>query len=732
MHLDTEDQIEIRKIYDDKMYAEAFNDFLSILGIKIPVAVQEVKGAVGMILKFLGKPIPKIPSNITDPDEQLQYLLKPSGTMKRRVELLGNWWKDCSGCLLASTKNNEIIAILPNSWGKYYYIDKLGNTININKKTAKGINLEAFCFYKSFPLNSLKIKDLLIFMAKTVTKNDIFFIILIYIIMQSLGMLSPYITKIIYDKLIPSEQLGLILPIISMMIGITISTSLIGITKSLILAKIQGKLNVEVNSAIMMRMFSLPASFFKNYSSGELSSRVGYLASLCQSISDIVLSTSLSALFSLVYIFQMNQFAPALVLPGMIAIFISILFTTIVTLARQKINITRMDLSPKFQSLVFSLFGGIQKIKIAGAEKRAFSKWAKSYSEIQKLEFSPPLFLKISDLIITVINTLGTIALYYSAVTNKIPTSSYLAFIGAYGAVSSAIMAISGIALQISNLKPVFDLIKPFIKECPENSSGGKLIASLSGKIEINNITFRYTNNSPYILKNLSFSIKKGEYIAIVGTTGCGKSTLLRILLGFEKPETGAVYYGGNDISSLDLGTLRQKIGVVIQNGTIFAGDIFSNIIVTAPWKNMDDAWEAAKLASLDADIKAMPMGMHTLIAEGAGGISGGQKQRLMIARAIIARPSILFLDEATSALDNITQSYIAKSLANLKCTRLVIAHRLSTVKNCDRILVLDKGTIIESGNYETLMSKKGMFYELAIRQVVDPEKIEKIKETKN
>ncbi|MBQ9595342.1 MAG: ATP-binding cassette domain-containing protein [Synergistaceae bacterium] len=220
-------------------------------------------------------------------------------------------------------------------------------------------------------------------------------------------------------------------------------------------------------------------------------------------------------------------------------------------------------------------------------------------------------------------------------------------------------------------------------------------------------------------MNNLSLKISSGEYVAIVGRTGCGKSTLIRLLLGFEKPQRGAIYYDNRDINTIDLRSLRRMIGVVTQDGGLFQGDIYSNIVISAPSLTIDDAWEAAELAGIADDIRAMPMEMHTLISEGSGGISGGQRQRLMIARAIAPKPKVLMFDEATSALDNITQKKVSESLDALKCTRIVIAHRLSTVKNCDRILVLDSGRIIEEGNYEALMKKGGVFASLVERQQI-------------
>ena len=242
----------------------------------------------------------------------------------------------------------------------------------------------------------------------------------------------------------------------------------------------------------------------------------------------------------------------------------------------------------------------------------------------------------------------------------------------------------------------------------------------LSGGIELNNVSFRYSENMPLVLDDLSLKIRPGQYVAIVGKTGCGKSTLMRLLLGFEHPKKGAIYYDGRDLEKIELRSLRRRIGVVIQNGKLFQGDIYSNIVISAPWLTRQDAWDAAELAGIADDIRSMPMGMDTIITEGAGGISGGQRQRLMIARAIAPKPKILMFDEATSALDNITQKKISESLDSLKCTRIVIAHRLSTIKQCDRIIVLDKGKIIEDGKYEELIEKNGFFAELVARQRLD------------
>ena len=297
--------------------------------------------------------------------------------------------------------------------------------------------------------------------------------------------------------------------------------------------------------------------------------------------------------------------------------------------------------------------------------------------------------------------------LYYAAVKSKVSISEYYAFNTAYGMVSGAFMTLAGTATTIANIKPTLDMVRPILETVPEIDETKKMVTQLKGGIEL-------------ILDNLSLKIHPGQYVAIVGKTGCGKSTLMRTLLGFETPQKGAVYYDGRDLKSLDPKSLRRRIGTVMQDGKLFMGDVYSNIVITAPWLTLDDAWEAAEIAGIAEDIRRMPMGMHTIISEGQGGISGGQRQRLMIARAVAPKPKILMFDEATSALDNLTQKQVSEALDKMKCTRIVIAHRLSTIRQCDRIIVLDGGRIIEDGTYEQLIAKNGFFADLVARQRLD------------
>ena len=297
-------------------------------------------------------------------------------------------------------------------------------------------------------------------------------------------------------------------------------------------------------------------------------------------------------------------------------------------------------------------------------------------------------------------------------------TGAFLAFNAAYANLHAAVFQMVPTLQTVAMAVAYVDRIKPILKQVPEVDTGKSDPGQLSGKIEVSHLTFRYDAQGPVILNEISLRIEPGSFVAVVGPSGSGKSTIIRLLLGFERPASGTIYYDDQDLAELDVSTVRRHMGVVLQGGNILAGDIFTNIIGSHPL-TLADAWEAAGLAGLDEDIRQMPMGMHTVIMEGAATLSGGQRQRLMIARAIATRPRILIFDEATSALDNRTQAVVAESLRNLKATRLVVAHRLSTIQDADHIFVLDRGRIVESGNYSQLIDRDGLFRRIARRQII-------------
>lgn len=722
-----DEQIKQRKINDSNVFSDSFANIAgAVMGSKISVALKDnrelTKNSMDEILRYYHVKSREVPESITDMNEQLEYLLRPYGIMRRTVNLDSGWYKDAIGAMLAVRKSDgAVVALIPTGISGYSYLEhETGKKIKINNKNQNLFEREAIAFYKPFPLKKIGIPGLVRYIIQTLSVSDFVMIAFATLAVTLFGMISPKINNIIFSDVIESGSMRLLIAITVFLLCVTISQMIITAVKSLITARINTKMSVSVQAATMMRVLSLPADFFKNYSSGELSTRSQYINSLCNMIVSTVLSAGLTSLFSLVYISQIFVYAPALVVPALIVIVATVLFSLISAFVQMRISKKQMELATKESGMSYALISGVQKIKLAGAEKRAFARWGNLYAEEAALMYNPPIYIKLNSVISTAINLAGTLVMYYAAIRTQVSVADYYAFNTAYGMVSGAFMSFVSIALTVAQIKPILDMAKPILDAVPEVSEGKQVITRLSGGIELNNVSFRYHDNMPFVLDNLSLKIRPGQYVAIVGATGCGKSTLMRLMLGFETPNKGAVYYDGRDLSTIDLKSLRKKVGVVMQDGKLFQGDIYSNIVISAPHLTLDDAWEAAELAGIADDIRRMPMGMHTVISEGSGGVSGGQRQRLMIARAIAPKPKILMFDEATSALDNLTQKKVSDSLDSLDCTRIVIAHRLSTIRQCDRIIVLDKGKIIEDGKYEELLEKDGYFAELVSRQRLD------------
>ncbi len=722
-----DEQIKERKQRDQETFEETFAEISdAITGKNIAAMLADDKGkaknAIDEILAYYHAKTRDVPDTIEDMNEQLEYLMRPYGIMRRTVRLEKGWHKDAIGAMLGvRKKDGAFVALIPSGLSGYSYFDtEKGKRVRITRKNEAQFETEALAFYKPFPLQKIKTVALLKYIAGILSPAEYILTAVAALTVTLVGLLLPQLNRLLFGAVIESGDVTLLISIAVFMVCTTLSSLLIGGVRSLLIARISTKLNVTVQAASMARLMSLPADFFKHYSAGELSTRAQFLNTLCTMLVEVFLTTGLTSLFSLIYLSQIFLFAPALALPAVAVILVTLLFSAVSTVVRARTSKNQMELEAKESGMSYALISGVQKIKLTGAEKRAFSRWGKHYAEFIKVYFDEPAVLTYGSVITLIITLAGNFAMYFMAVMSKVSVADYYAFNTAYGMVSGAFLSLAGITMTIADIKPILHMVKPILDTVPEIAEGKQVVTKLSGGIEINNVTFRYNENMPNVLDNLSLRIRPGQYVAFVGATGCGKSTLMRIMLGFETPQKGAVYYDGKDLAGIDLKSLRRRIGTVMQDGKLFQGDIFSNITISAPWLTLDDAWEAAELAGIADDIRKMPMGMQTLISEGSGGISGGQRQRLLIARAIAPKPKVLMFDEATSALDNLTQKRVAESLAALKCTRIVIAHRLSTIKQCDRIVYLENGKIAEDGTYEELIAKKGKFAELVARQRLD------------
>ncbi len=728
-----DDQINLRKQRD----LEAFEDSClriagSVMGKKLTAALhderEQATDAVGEILRFYHVKPREVPEQLTDMEEVLEYLLRPSGFMTREVRLEKNWRRDAAGAMLTTFAENERpVALIPAGNTGYKYVDpSTGLERRVTKRTEGLFSAYAIAFYKPFPARKLTLKDLRRYIFQNLDKRALSAYLLFALIATAVCGIIPFLSRNLFTDVTGTGSMQALAAVAVFLVCASVSGILFKTVQSLFLLRISRKLGQTIEAATMMRILTLPGDFFKNYASGDLASRVMNMQTFVKQLVEVGFATLVTALFSLLYIVQIFAFAPALVLPALTATLVSFAVIFAAVVIRSGIYCRQMELSAQESGLAYALIAGVEKIRLSGAEKRAFARWGKSYATQAKDLYDPVLFVKVSTVIITAVSLAGTLLIYYSAIRTGVSVGQYYAFHTAYAMVVAAVTALAEIAEPAAKICPILSLIRPILETEPEVAEDKPVIGQLSGNIELSNVTFRYREDMPPVLDDISLQIRAGQYVAITGRTGCGKSTLMRVLLGFEKAQRGAVYYDGRDLNRVDLKSLRQRIGTVMQNGALFTGDLYSNIVISDPSLTLEDAWEAAAMAGLAEDIEAMPMGMFTLVPEGGGGLSGGQKQRLMIARAIAPKPKILMFDEATSALDNLTQKQVSDALDSLHCTRIVIAHRLSTIKNCDRILVLDGGKIVEDGTYEALMAQNGVFAELVKRQLAEPVRVEK------
>ena len=724
-----ESQIETRAKLDSELNERAYAELASSVSDarhSIHFTTDEADqsdAAARACLKHVGVTPGSVPETVTDPEERIDWLCRPTGTMRRKVRLEAKWYKNAFGAMLAHMDSGETVALLPRGLYGYSIVDpETGSKSKVTESVAKHIEPDAMLFYRPLPAKPLKVRDLLAFIFRVFDRNDYLMVFLAALAVVLIGLVPAQANQIAFGTVVPSGQADLILPVGAMLLGVVVSTALISACRNLVMSRVSIKLDIVAEAATFSRMLALPTSFFKQYSSGNLARRVSTVTELAQEIASVLLGSGLSTLLSVVYIFQISFYAPGLAVPALLIVLVQAGLTVGAALITRRYEMMTMEANAELSGTVTALLNGIQKIKLAGAEDRAFSKWAHGYSTYARLAYNRPPLLRALPAVVGLVGLIGNIAIYFMAGVTSVSVANYMAFNAAYGQITAAIMAFADIAGQMAQINPMLDMVAPILEEVPETAEDKPSVEALTGGIEVTDISFRYTENSPYVVENLSFKVKPGEYVAFVGKSGCGKSTIMRLLLGFESPERGTIFYGPLDASKVDLRSLRRHIGVVMQDGKLFMGDLASNITISNPLATLDDAWEAAEIAGIADDIRKMPMGMQTLVSEGGGGVSGGQRQRLMIARAVCGKRRILMLDEATSALDNMTQKHVSDSLDALKCTRIVIAHRLSTVRHCDRILVVDGGRIAEEGTYDELIAKGGLFAELVERQRLEGE----------
>lgn len=707
------------------------------LGLKILASVMEASKklstvtteedplfrACALVGHWMGIRFKPIPREILGEKGKLDTITRFSSVRKREVALKGEWWKQDNGPMLAFTEEDQKpMALIPDSVTSYHCIDPdTGSTNRVNRAVAEKLKPFATIFYRSFPPKVLKGIDLFSF---SIFKKyrDLSTLLIMGLLGSLLGLFTPMAIGMIFDTIIPEASRFQMFQVAYILVTCALATSIFEITRGFAALRLEGKIDAALQCAVMDRLLLLSPTFFRRFTAGDLAERTLGINAIRQVLSSVVITTALSSIFSLFYFILLFWYSWKLALVAMGLTFLSVATTVAIAYMQVRNQRHLATIQGRISGMVLQFITGISKLRITGTENRAFIKWAEQFGNQERISYKSGILTNFMTTFNVGFPVLATMAIFFSVVfmtKGDFSTGNFLAFNSAYGNFQNALLQMSTTVIAVMSIVPLYERAKPILETIPEVDTDKLHPGELSGDIEINHINFRYSNDGPLVLDDISMQIKAGEFVAIVGSSGSGKSTLFRLLVGFETQETGSIYYDGQDLNTLDVREVRRQIGVVLQNSKIMPGDVFKNIIGSSSYLTVEDAWEAARMAGLEQDIKDMPMGMHTMLQAGGGTLSGGQKQRLMIARAIVHKPRIIYFDEATSALDNHTQSIVIKSLEDLQATRVMIAHRLSTIVNADRIFVLEKGGIVQSGSYEELIKQPGTFANLAKRQLV-------------
>lgn len=694
-------------------------------------SLQDATFVVRLVAKNLQMPT----ENITIGEEMaskldqvgiLRRLMQKGNMQMRLVTLPKDWYKSDTGVLIGFYgEQKKLAALLPDEPNHYkIYTRDNQNGIALDAVQAKNLAKDAFTCYGGFPARKLEILDLLKFMFNACWKADYKTVLVTSLIAGLVPLATPIITETIFQDIIPILDRQGLATVTQALMATSFTMAALSIVRSIAVMRISTKIEISSEAALWGRLMSLPTKFFRRYTVGELASRMGGMSVVKGLISGDFVGTVFAFLFSFWSVFLMCYYslkltAAAIAVWLVYSVFVFFVYRRVIEFNRKLIACAN-----KTASTVQQIFAGLSKFRVQGAEEQAYQLWARDYGE----QWNWSLKLRWQNNYTSIIGSIQpfilTMLLYYIAVydtqqngTQGIGYAQFIAFNAAYTSFNGTLGNVIGFIGSFFGIQPQIENLRPILNEVPEFVSEKADAEVLSGVLEVSHLTFSYENSEEEVLKDVSFKIAAGENVAIVGKSGCGKSTLVRLLLGFETPKSGAIYYDDQDLAELSLPSVRTQMGVVLQNGQLMQGDIFTNIVGTR-LLTQADAWAAAEAAGIAEDIAQMPMGMQTVISEGSTNISGGQRQRILIARALVNKPAILIFDEATSALDNRSQAVVTESIEKLHATRIVIAHRLSTIRNCDRVIVMDSGRIAETGTFEELMAKNGIFAELAKRQI--------------
>ena len=688
---------------------------------RIENQVEDAQTTLLFILDKFGISVDRM-YGYTKVSEMLENILDPMGMMYDYAESAITDIANKTEYVLAFRKDGKSVALLPTKLGYSYYCPSDNEIGYASKKFCK--NLKEGCYILHRPLEEKGsiLGTITYNILKEIRLYDVIRIVIAVGLATILGLIIPVISKWVYNDYLNdmSKPIGaLFLAFITYLVVCVIKAGL-SFIKQMMLAKIKVRISMKVQSMVMAKVLHLSSDFFKNISSGKFSKRMSNCGRLSDMVLSVYMDVILDVVFSVAYLYQLNSFAEDLFLPALAFVSIRIVLALVIAFFNGENEKKNLKNDMESSGLLYSSIRGVQKIKGMGAEKILFSKWADYYRKTLSLNYEKPFFVKYGSEITSAVTSLATIVFLSVAVGSNISAGDYMTFTTSYALVISVVSALSNLFTNGFLIWTLSDNVKPLFEAKTEQNEILEYVKKLRGNVKTENIYFSYNDDQRGCLRGVSLNVKAGEKVAIVGESGCGKSTLLKVLLGMEKPKEGIVYYDGKSLDTINLRSLRRRIGSVFQFTKVFAGSIYDNVTFRVSEHVEEDAiWDVLDRAAIGDEIRELPMGIHTSITESNScGFSGGQRQRILIARALLGNPQILILDEATSALDNRTQAKVLDSIMELKSTVIMVAHRLSTVVDFDRIIVLRDGTIVEEGTYSDLMEQDGYFAELVRKQM--------------
>lgn len=672
------------------------------------------------VLRFLGEKgrvDPRLPLA-----QQLRHIEAAFAIQTRYIKLDADWYRTAAIPMLVKTIQGGWVAVIPKSDGRCQWVER-GRATVVTGKNAARFTGDAMCFYKGWKRGAVSLRALVGSLLRCVSGGDWAWALAAAVLTTLAGMLLPWVNSFFFTYVVPSGQSSEIPAAAALLLSAVMAAGLLRLLQSLILTNSMLRASTHMQSAIFSRLLSLRPEFFRAARSGELSRIVMECSDLTRVLSARGVGACLGLALSLGYLIQIGLYAPPLLLPVLLVSALSGALTVAEGILESRWSRTYSRSLSQMSGFCYELFSGMEQVKLSGAEERVMRRWSEGYYKTAQAA-NKPLLLRYAAVLRRLIQVFATAAVFLLGA--GLSAADFIAFSAAYGAYTAATAGAAVVVGMASGVRASYALLQDVLTApCEEYGPDKKRPERFEGEIDLTDLTFRYPSDPNYVLKGLTTHIRAGESVGITGPSGCGKSTLIRLLLGFESPEEGSVYLDGFDLRELDLKNYRRKLGTVLQDAKLISGDLYSNITVTKPDATLQEVTDAVELAGLAEDVAALPMGLHTFVDPENCTLSGGQRQRVLIARALIARPTILIFDEATSALDNVTQAKIMEGVNTLPCTKLIVAHRLSTLARCDRVLVMDRGAIVQEGRPEELIQVDGPLRRLMERQMIPTQESE-------